>query len=1818
MNTKSNRNLKTFAATKTARVIAAFLLITLLIPITSPIPVWASNLTLPKSVDDGFRLTAPTPLISNSTLNFVGNLASNISSLTNIFGGSDDKNITDIETKKEPKDPKKSENVKADKKAKLKDSKKKPINTKSRVIAPKSAPLFFSQPADRPILSESEAAPALTSYSNNLGSPNGQTEPSAPTRAAAARTRERSGIGNFGFEIPVASLPGRGIDASVSISYNSQVWTGGSFAGYGNFVYNVDGNWLSPGMMMNYGYLDAYGDINQPAAYYVLTDNNGTRHQMNLVSNGGGWHYRYESSDGEFIRVEFDYCSTCTSYNNRIYNLKLIHTNGVEIKFGEPNAQNRYFATKIRDRQGNFININYLANDEVGKMSSIIDTLGRTIDFHYDATDKLIAVSVPGFNNSSTRRQTIRFYYQTLTLNTTNRFLGTITAPASVSVLKYVYFPDSQSGYRYDYSSYYGMIYKITQLRGMQVTSNSLSENGTVNESSHLESAWTRYNYPGTDVEPPAPTLTDLPKYNKRTDDWIGRNTSGAAPITFFSSTEDSTTRTSTITSPDGTANKSVSNKSDGLLKETSTISSANQEMSKTIFTWQNGAISFGRLNPRIVGIESINDAQQSKTTTFTYDIYNNPTHIHEYDFAAVGSVGAGLKTTQISYVTNNSYTSVNLLRLPKSVKTFANNSIVSRTDYEYDGELLANAPNVVQHDDSFNPFNTDTYACGGHYECPSNEYDPVYGRCTVPEEFVIDYCNVYDTLSHARGNLTKTTSFSEIYDINNANADNASISLTKYDITGNVVEASVNCCRTKVWEYSKDTEFAYPIKETKGDVGQEVTTAVYDKNTGLMLSAKDANNQTTYVTYNPTTLRQTRVDKPNGAWSTTEYGDQSYPFYVKQTGSLDTSRSVSSWSFFDGRGASYRTRSQTSGGYLSTDIEFDNIGRPSKNYNPYTVAGLNDPQPTTGLKFSAVTQRDGLNRATQTTLQDGTTVTANYSGTVTTATDQAGKTRRQVADALGRIVRVDEPDANGDLGLVASPIQPTFYEYDGNDNLSKVTQTDGTNTQIRLFKYDSLSRLTHEKQVEAIATLNDSGVKVGANGQWTGVYKYDDESLLTEGVDARGVKTNFAYDGLNRVSAVTYTGESGYATPNVTYTYDEVHSNFYNKGRLTKVQTAANVGQGTPETIQNYDYDKVGQVVNHTQSIGNQSYNLTYGYNLAGQLTSEKYPSGKVMNYSVDDFGRLQTVADAQRTYLSSVGFNNKGLLESMSLGNGTSESFGYNDRFQMTSQTLNKNSQVLQKYDYGYGQIDASGNLDLTKNNGQLGQIESFIGTQKQAKQKFSYDSIGRLSDAKEYKGTDNSLTYREHFDFDRFGNLYRKAANNGTSGQSSPVAYTPIEDNQIDKNTNRFTSATGTTYNEAGVVVTDNKFRSMGFSYDANGRQVKATKSNVADASSVYDALGNRVATKVNDVWQFVIYDAFGKLVAEYGTQAEGNGGVSYVLQDWQGSVRASVNANGFIQARFDFTAFGEEVSLGVGLRSIEQGYTGDANTRQGYGLTEKDSSGQNHTWFRKQEQKAGRWTSPDPYKGSMNLGNPGSFNRYSYVENDAVNYVDPSGLNASSGYYTWSCWVTWTSNGDGTNFQITSVTCWNTGGGGGGGSSGGGGASGGNGGGGTAPPAPKPDKPKCKQTRTSTNDKNSGDRRDILSKLIAAGVAGFISNVVPLNEGLTFTINDRQGFLNILNANSSFINNTPFGSLHAATVGSNIFNVEDSRSRTSGANTLGSDSTGFTRSLQINVGPGIRDPDNPNKQTALGYADLDCDNPAQGPISFGKHLLKVLGF
>jgi len=73
---------------------------------------------------------------------------------------------------------------------------------------------------------------------------------------------------------------------------------------------------------------------------------------------------------------------------------------------------------------------------------------------------------------------------------------------------------------------------------------------------------------------------------------------------------------------------------------------------------------------------------------------------------------------------------------------------------------------------------------------------------------------------------------------------------------------------------------------------------------------------------------------------------------------------------------------------------------------------------------------------------------------------------------------------------------------------------------------------------------------------------------------------------------------------------------------------------------------------------------------------------------------------------------------------------------------------------------------------------------------------------------------------------------------------------------------------------------------------------------------------------------------------------------------------------------------------------------ANSKKFTGYERDNNSsatGLDYSMFRYHSSYWGRFQTPDPYDGSYDLSNPQSFNRYSYVQNDPVNLVDPLGLN-----------------------------------------------------------------------------------------------------------------------------------------------------------------------------------------------------------------------------
>jgi RHS repeat-associated protein len=333
-------------------------------------------------------------------------------------------------------------------------------------------------------------------------------------------------------------------------------------------------------------------------------------------------------------------------------------------------------------------------------------------------------------------------------------------------------------------------------------------------------------------------------------------------------------------------------------------------------------------------------------------------------------------------------------------------------------------------------------------------------------------------------------------------------------------------------------------------------------------------------------------------------------------------------------------------------------------------------------------------------------------------------------------------------------------------------------------------------------------------------------------------------------------------STPPASGAPSYTHSN--TTGRLL----AMTYGSGTPITGNYFAYDVMGRVVTQKQVTGSTTYGLSYTYNYAGLLTGETYPSNRALAYAYDDGGRLASVGDGTTTFAGSFSYEAHGGLASETFGNAMVHALEYNKRLQANkvklSQTVSGTTTVLQQYDYGYGQFNTStGNVDTSKNNGQIGSVTGKTNGTTQWLQGFTYDELGRLSNVAEYQSANmSSQTYSQAYTFDRYGNRFQSA--------NTPLGLPAVSASEINAATNRFiaSGSTPTTYDAAGNISIDTKFRGLKYDYDANGRQTAAKLLDDTNIqSSVYDCAGQRVQTTAGSSTRTMVYDIFGQDVADY---------------------------------------------------------------------------------------------------------------------------------------------------------------------------------------------------------------------------------------------------------------------------------------------------------------------------------------------------------------
>jgi len=955
-----------------------------------------------------------------------------------------------------------------------------------------------------------------------------------------------AGSGNFQFAAPVLSLPGRGINISLGLAYNSRLWNkAGSQISYDN-----DRGWPAPGFSLGFGKLLGMGIYNGA----MLIDADGTRHAYTGSINFYNWgtHFVGHTTDGSFI----DY-SYWTGTGGAMTSAQAQLPNGTTINYSATGPGGIY-PTSIVDANGNYIVITYV-NNTGPRIQTITDTLGRAVNFYYDYNNLLTAITASGLGGPS--RMLVRLHYHQSGLSYAFNGLSTSVRDPYPWVVDAIYYPATSTGYWLnDSDSYstYGMLKKVSERRNMAFSGpgpvppeQGTTEQGSITSAGSL----TRediYNYPayvGDASGTQSSGLSDAPTYTSMTESWSrdGTNVVDSA-TTLYEVHENDSPRTTSITLPNLTKSTQVAYNhpgqyDDGLVYHDETYVTPGQVLQSSTSSWQPGDYD----SPRPIRIEKTDERGQMTAAEFSYGTaINQVTEVRDYDYG-----GGLLRATRTTYEnrdiytghqTNYGYVGRHIFNLPLSVEVYASDysTRVSHIDYQYDGQTLTDTPNVVMHDDTSNPYAPPYEVCDC-YEWDYWQIECVQWNCYWRSD--------YNPATDVRGNVTQVTSYADAYNLAGAVTETR-----RYDITGNVATASTSCCEQTSFNYTLNTQYAYAESKTRGSASdpytQVTTSATYDFYTGLGRSSTDANGRISQVDYYPDTLRISSSLSPTNAHAAFLYDDNAMK--VTQTSYLDSGGIADqNVKLLNGRGQVRQEQALSiSGIWDYVDTTYDAMGQPFQQTRPYRSG---DSQQST------TTEYDALGRVKTITAADGSVTKSFYNeatrpdvassspGETTLVRDAWGRERWGRSDSSGRLVEIVEPNPNGN-GSVATGGLVTTYSYNTIGNLVAINSlTNGQVEQSRSFAYDSLGRLTAQKLAEVSTTLDNAGAYQPSGGTWSDVFTYDERSNLASRVDARGVKTLYSYNGdpLNRLQSVAWdtTGFRDYDNPilpaaTVTYQY--------------------------------------------------------------------------------------------------------------------------------------------------------------------------------------------------------------------------------------------------------------------------------------------------------------------------------------------------------------------------------------------------------------------------------------------------------------------------------------------------------------------------------------------------------------------------------------------------------------------------------------------------------------------------------------------------------
>lgn len=797
--------------------------------------------------------------------------------------------------------------------------------------------------------------------------------------------------------------------------------------------------------------------------------------------------------------------------------------------------------------------------------------------------------------------------------------------------------------------------------------------------------------------------------------------------------------------------------------------------------------------------------------------------------------------------------------------------------------------------------------------------------------------------------------------------AERVDVELT-YDNWGNIIKKSGADAfgnQRVVFERSFDSDGYFPEWIKNGEGHQ--TDQVFSPSFGNLLIESDPNGLTTRWAYDGFG-RQVRTVQPDGTQLVTARHTLDDAQGLERTVVHQTRSDSADWSatVFDEFGRPLKDYSFVFGGRTShVEYTYDVFGRLASKTRP---AFDGDTAPG-----AATTEWDNLGRPIFKRDANGEVTSFHYElgqssldsslmNVEATITDPNQHSRTIVRDASGRIREtIDE------LG------NKTTFEYGPLGYPLRVTDPAGNVTTSYFDRFGRRERLEDPDLGVRINQYNGFGDLVST--QMPGTSEKSDD-----------LEVKYEYDDIGRIkSRESFRG--GVSTGVSTWLYDP-------SGAIGLLDTQVS----EDGHIKAFKYDNFGRVSTIDEEIDGTRYSQSYHYDSYGRLGAIEYPRSYdgtpfVIEFQRDQYGMIERLYDAvsQRTYAKYSSANPAGQFTQVEYGNGVLTTTAYEQltgRVQSISSYSLNQAQSVQTLEYGY---DPEGNTTFRRDD-IANQIEWF-----------SYDDLDRLIGWQTGEECSGSCPIK--VEYDRLGNIefmdgvgtywyettQPHAVTKITDGNGYPVAEYSYDvfGNQRERPE---WAIEYTNFDKPKTIENTQEPIQIEYRYSATfdrvGRETSAERTHFV--GSLYERTLDKDTGETRDI--YYLQAAGGATVSV--TREARNEEVRYLHKDHLGSVDVVTDSTGEVVENRSYRPFGQPRSedweadepISIDGSGVRVGYTGHRHEEDGLGLI--------YTGARLYDPHIGRFLSPDALVSEPFHSQ--SRNRYSYVSNNPLRYIDPSGF------------------------------------------------------------------------------------------------------------------------------------------------------------------------------------------------------------------------------